>query len=196
MKAVAAIVIVVGLTLMSAPIVLPRLGIDPSKALGSAAAAKAPSAPGSAQESAQGSGGVGAVGAAVSQWVGSVGSFLGAGGTGKAPAAPAGVPSPAEVQAQFAAVCGALSGADGSVDCSGSTADFATTFGRAAAAISSGEMPAEAFATGPGAASAPGLDTPGRAPGVSIIGTSTDPARRGGAKFLKAPGVDAKDDAP
>ena len=178
MKAVAAVVMVVGLTLMSAPIVLPRLGVDLTKALGASVSAKAPHVPGSGQGVGQGAGGVAA---AVSQWVGAVGGLLGTGGSGKAPSTASGVPSAAEVQAQFAAACGALSGANGSVDCGGNPANFAAAFGAAAKMTLTGEMPASAFATGPGQA-APSPVLPGKSKTV-------EPRRASGAKFLKAPGA-------
>jgi hypothetical protein len=165
MRVLALIGMMLGLALMSAPFILPRLGIT----LVAPAPQSEPARP------AEGAGALAGIGNLLADGVGSAAAYLGV--------APEGAtPTPAEAAADIAAACGAL---EGDADCSpGSGADFAETFGEAAGMVASGEMPPEAFATAPGAAPGPvkGVD---RAPGVSIIETSARPSQ-GGAKFFRA----------
>lgn len=181
MKAVAAVVILVGLTMMSAPLVLPQLGISLPVPAPKAAVAQ----PGESGAE----GGIAGFGAMVTQSVGSVVAFFGAAPNG-------GGSSPDAVAAEFDAVCGALSGERNCTH--GSDADFAATFGRAAGGIVSGDMPAEALAAPPGAPPPSGTGAAGRVPGVSIIATSVRPGASGGAKFVKVPvpKADVEGDVP
>jgi hypothetical protein len=157
MKAVAVVVMVVGLTLMSAPFVLPHFGISLAVTAPKEAVA----------EAGEGVGGSAGFGAMLIQGVGSVVAYFGV-------APNAGEPSPADVAAEFDAACAALSDSGaGGAPCTGGSVD---------------EVPAKTLATSPRAE--------GRVPGVSIIETSVRPTQRGGAKFLKVPGLEVDGEAP
>lgn len=190
MKAVAAVVMVVGLTLMSAPVVLPKLGVDLASLLGNATTTpqRTPTAPTS-----PGPGGVAAIGGAVNDWVGTLGSYLGQGTPAQGTPTEA-APSPADVAKEFAAVCGALSG-DGAGCAGGSGGDFAQTFGKAFGMIASGELPESAAATVPAPSGAAPASL-GKVPGVSITDAKPGQSRDIGAKFVKARTAGAEGSAP
>jgi hypothetical protein len=122
MHVLALIGMMLGLALMSAPFILPRLGIT----------IVAPAPQSEPARPAEGAGALAGIGNLLADGVGSAAAYLGV--------APEGAtPTPAEAAADIAATCGAL---EGDADCSpGSGADFAETFGEAAGMVASGEMP-------------------------------------------------------
>lgn len=176
MRVLAVIVMILGLAMMSAPLVLPRLGV-------SFAASSSEAAP---VRPAEGAGTAGIV-ARVTQGIGSAAAFLGMGGSGAANSVPAGA------AADLGAACEALSG--GAPCATGATGDFAATFGKAAGMIASGQLPADAKAALPGAAPAASDTSQARASGGTLVDSVKRPTR-GGAKFVKARSPVIEDKAP
>jgi hypothetical protein len=165
MKATGAVVLVAGVTLMSAPLVAQQLGVDVTRLFGAAP---------EAQGTPPGTDGIAGLVALVNDGIGSVGPFLG----GAAQDGPSQAPDPAAVAAEMEAACAALSGANGPTDCTASGGDkFFKAFGAATQMSITGEMPDEASTRI--AASA------GAVRGHTGNDEAAPPRRAIGAKFIK-----------